>query len=134
MTNDHDDGDGAGLVARAFDSNTLIAPALSAHVRAHAAWPNAATLRAASGDQLRLYFMSLALCGEAGELANQFKKNWRGDADEGGARAAKIEDEVVDCANYVFMIADLLGIDLLPAMLDKFRAVEDRPAWKEAHK
>ena len=31
------------------------------------------------GSDLDQYFLSLALCGEAGELANMMKKRWRGD-------------------------------------------------------
>jgi NTP pyrophosphatase (non-canonical NTP hydrolase) len=72
----------------------------------------------------------LALCGEAGELANYVKKEWRGDKLDLVAHRAKIESEVADVGNYIFMIAEVLGIDLLSAMRDKLYEVEKRPSWQ----
>lgn len=74
----------------------------------------------------KLRFMTLALCGEAGELANLIKKDWRGDA---GDRRQKIVEELADVANYAFMLAEGLGVDLPAAMLRKLKEVEQRAEW-----
>ena len=90
------------------------------HIKAHLYW---GPLR--GEDKLR--FMVLALCGEAGELANLVKKDWRGD---GGDRSEELIEELADVGNYAFMIAEALGVDLQAAMLTKLKAVEQRPTWK----
>lgn len=56
-----------------------------------------------SKDDIR--FLSLALCGEAGELANMIKKEWRGDtrnmsATEITAFYKKLDDEIGDVFSY----------------------------------
>lgn len=79
-------------------------------------------------DKVR--FMALALCGEAGELANLIKKDWRGDL---GDRRDQIRAELSDVANYAFMLAEALSIDLADAMLSKLREVEKRPEWTRSH-
>jgi NTP pyrophosphatase (non-canonical NTP hydrolase) len=76
-------------------------------------------------DKVR--FMALALCGETGELANLIKKDWRGD---GGDRRDQIGAELADVGNYLFMLAEALGVDLPAAMLNKLIEVEKRPDWK----
>jgi NTP pyrophosphatase (non-canonical NTP hydrolase) len=74
--------------------------------------------------------LALGLAGEAGELANFVKKEWR----DGDDRYNEIVGELVDCANYVAMIALQLGVEDLPAeMLAKLIAVEARSSWKAAH-
>lgn len=95
---------------------------LRKHLQSHLNW---GPLR---GDE-KVRFMALALCGEAGELANLVKKDWRGDA---GDRHDKIREELVDVANYAFMLAEALHIDLQAEMLRKLLAVERRPEW-QAH-
>lgn len=52
-------------------------------------------------------FLSLALCGEAGELANIVKKQWRGDGKLGGAAL----DEVADVVVYAAILYSALGGD-----------------------
>ena len=74
-------------------------------------------------------FLVLALCGEAGELANLVKKDWRGD-DGQAQRDADIIEELADIGNYAFMIARHLGVDLEIEMLRKLSAVERRPTWQ----
>jgi NTP pyrophosphatase (non-canonical NTP hydrolase) len=96
---------------------------LRAHLKAHLSW---GTLE--GPDRIR--FMSLALCGEAGEIANLIKKDWRGDA---GDRRSEIIAELADVGNYVFMLAEALGVDLPAAMLKRLIDVEQRPAWKVGH-
>lgn len=77
----------------------------------------------------RLTFFCLALCGEAGELANLAKKDLRGD--EGVLdRRAKMADELADVGAYAFMIAHNLGIDLHEQILKKVAEVEQRPAFR----
>lgn len=82
----------------------------------------------------RLRFLVLALNGEAGELANLIKKEWRGDLLNGqdDYRSAVIS-ELADVGNYTFMIAKELGVDLLDEMQLKFDLVEQTPKWKLAH-
>jgi NTP pyrophosphatase (non-canonical NTP hydrolase) len=74
-------------------------------------------------DVERVRFMALALCGEAGELANLVKKDWRGDA---GDRRDQMVEELADVANYAFMLAELLDVDLIEAMSQKLIKVEKR--------
>lgn len=52
-------------------------------------------------------FLSLALCGEAGELANIVKKEWRGDGQLGQAAL----DEVADVITYAMILYSALGGD-----------------------
>ena len=89
------------------------------HIHTHLMWGPTGK------DKLR--FLSLALCGEAGELANFVKKEWRGDNLD---RKGLIE-EVADVANYLYMIADVLGIDLHKEMLKKLKKVEKRHNFKK---
>lgn len=97
---------------------------LQDRIREHLAW---GPLKDA--DKFR--FLVLALCGEAGELANLVKKDWRGDAGV-VERRAKIIEEITDVANYTFMLAEALGFDLPAHMLDKLYEVEQRPEWRKA--
>lgn len=61
------------------------------------------------GSTEDIRFLALALCGEAGELANFIKKEWRGDTID----QAKIYKEMVDVYNYLMHLADIYGIDLV---------------------
>jgi NTP pyrophosphatase (non-canonical NTP hydrolase) len=55
-------------------------------------------------------FLALALCGEAGELANLVKKQWRGDTDP--AFKTKLADELGDVYAYLRLNAIAHGMDL----------------------
>lgn len=55
-------------------------------------------------------FLALALCGEAGELANIVKKEWRGDNDP--AFREKLADELGDVYAYLRLNALAHGLDL----------------------
>lgn len=79
------------------------------HIKAHLSWTPKEKI-----DRIR--FLSLALCGEVGEIANLLKKDWRGDE---GDRSKEIIKEVADVGNYTFMLAEVLGVDLVDAMLKK---------------
>lgn len=95
---------------------------LRRHIKEHLNW--------APDGEARLPFLALALCGEAGELAGEIKKQLRGDSVE---HYGEIVSELADVANYAAMLAMYLGVDLRAAMLAKLIEVEQRPAWKAAH-
>ena len=60
-------------------------------------------------DYQNVRFLSLALCGEAGELANLVKKHWReGDTKYIGSAAM---DEVADVIVYALILYSALGGD-----------------------
>ncbi len=52
-------------------------------------------------------FLTLALCGEAGELANMIKKRWR----DGVDLADEIREEIADIRVYLELIAKRFGIE-----------------------
>ena len=52
-------------------------------------------------------FLALALCGEAGELANMIKKRWRDGAD----LSEQIRDEIADIRVYLELLAKCFGIE-----------------------
>ena len=52
-------------------------------------------------------FLALALCGEAGELANMIKKRWRDAAD----LSEEIRDEIADIRIYLELLAKCFGIE-----------------------
>ena len=52
-------------------------------------------------------FLALALCGEAGELANMIKKRWRDGAD----LSDDIKDEIADIRVYLELLAKCFGIE-----------------------
>lgn len=74
-------------------------------------------------------FLVLALCGETGELANLFKKEWR---DHKPLNMEEVKKEIADIGNYLHILADHLGIDLEQAMLAKMKEVSERPVFLEA--
>lgn len=71
-------------------------------------------------------FLTLALAGEVGELANLIKKRWRGDWTSPDA----VRDELADVRIYLELLALALGVDLDDAVEDKLPALYDR--WPEA--
>ena len=52
-------------------------------------------------------FLALALCGEAGELANFIKKRWRDGAD----LSEEIRDEIADIRVYLELLAKCFDIE-----------------------
>jgi NTP pyrophosphatase (non-canonical NTP hydrolase) len=67
-------------------------------------------------------FLTLALCGEVGELANLIKKDWRGDKVEFG----KIRDELADVRIYLQLLSVALNVDLDTAIRNKLPAIRDK--------
>lgn len=80
-----------------------------------------------TSDTEILHFLALAICGEAGELANLIKKSWRGDA----VNADAIRDEIADIRIYLEHISRALGIDLDRACEQKLEEVAARLVSKE---
>jgi NTP pyrophosphatase (non-canonical NTP hydrolase) len=68
----------------------------------------AKTIKPGSPEDRR--FLALALCGEAGELANLIKKEWRGDGDP--QFADKLADELGDVYAYLQLLACAFDLNL----------------------
>ncbi len=65
------------------------------------------------GEIRGLSYVTMGLCGEAGECANQVKKILRDDnTSRTPERLAKIEDEVGDTLWYLAQLCNELGLDL----------------------
>jgi NTP pyrophosphatase (non-canonical NTP hydrolase) len=80
-----------------------------------------------TSDAEVLNFLALAICGEAGELANLVKKMWRGDEVD----SEEIRDEIADIRIYLEHIARHLRFDLDEACERKLKAVAERLDVKE---
>jgi NTP pyrophosphatase (non-canonical NTP hydrolase) len=80
-----------------------------------------------SSDAEILNFLALAICGEAGELANLVKKMWRGDE----VGLDEIRAEIADIRIYLEHLSRHLSIDLDRACERKLDVVAERLAVKE---
>jgi NTP pyrophosphatase (non-canonical NTP hydrolase) len=70
-------------------------------------------------------FLTLALCGECGELANMIKKRWR----DGVDLTPEIREEICDIRVYLELIAkcfDIEGDKLDMAVIDKLKKVVEK--------
>jgi NTP pyrophosphatase (non-canonical NTP hydrolase) len=70
-------------------------------------------------------FLALALCGEAGELANMIKKRWRDGAD----LREETRDEIADVRIYLELLArcfDIEGDKLDARVLQKLEKVAEK--------
>lgn len=82
----------------------------------------------------RIRFLALAFAGEAGEMTGPVKKNWRGDKKATHEwMVAEVRKEIADCGNYLYMLCRELGLDLEEEMLSKFKEVELRSEYLQAH-
>ncbi len=72
-------------------------------------------------------FLALAVCGEAGELANLIKKRWQGD----NVDRDLLRDEIADIRIYLEHLAHHLEIDIDEACNAKLNVVAGRLAAKE---
>ena len=89
--------------------------------------------RAQASGKLRsedevIHFLALAICGEAGELANLIKKKWRGDEIDD----SEIVDEMADIRIYLEHLARLLNVDLDRVCDMKVDIVSERLTMKGA--
>lgn len=67
-------------------------------------------------------FYALGLAGEAGEVANEMKKIWRGvDGNRGNVGA-----ELSDTFTYLLLLADECGVDLIAEYRDKVAVNNNR--------
>jgi NTP pyrophosphatase (non-canonical NTP hydrolase) len=82
-----------------------------------------------TSDSEVLNFLALAICGEAGELANLVKKIWRGDEVD----PDQIQDEIADIRIYLEHLSRHLDIDLDRACERKLDEVHERLLAKERH-
>jgi NTP pyrophosphatase (non-canonical NTP hydrolase) len=80
-------------------------------------------------DSEVLNFLALAICGEAGELANLVKKAWRGDEID----REQLQSEIADIRIYLEHISRHLDIDLDKACEEKLEDVHKRLLIKERH-
>lgn len=84
------------------------------------------------GRDKDITFLLLALCGEAGEAANEWKKGLEqhapGDADYAShnARRERIADELADVITYAVLGIQALGRDVPKTLIDKFNEVSAR--------
>jgi NTP pyrophosphatase (non-canonical NTP hydrolase) len=74
-----------------------------------------------------LHFLVLALCGEAGELANLVKKSWRGDEVD----REQLREEIADIRIYLEHLCRHLDVDLDRACEEKLEEVHERLLAKE---
>jgi NTP pyrophosphatase (non-canonical NTP hydrolase) len=79
-----------------------------------------------SGGEV-INFLALAICGEAGELANVIKKMWQGD----DVDRDQLRDEIADIRIYLEHLAHHLEIDIDEACNAKLEVVATRLAGKE---
>lgn len=84
-----------------------------------------ADMKMNKADPHHLYFLVLALCGEAGELANIVKKDWRGYNGYQFDRNEVIK-EVADIMIYLQLIAEYLGTTLDSACTLKMAELNER--------
>lgn len=82
-----------------------------------------------TSDSEVLNFLTLAICGEAGELANLVKKTWRGDEVD----RDQIRDEIADIRIYLEHLSRHLDFDLDRACERKLEEVHERLLAKERH-
>jgi NTP pyrophosphatase (non-canonical NTP hydrolase) len=81
-----------------------------------------------TSDAEVIRFLALAICGEAGELANLIKKSWRGDE----ISMDEVRDEIADIRIYLEHLSRCLNIDIDSACDHKLDVVAERLDFKEA--
>lgn len=73
-------------------------------------------------------FLALALSGEAGELANKYKKEWRDGV--GTITQEVMEEELFDIGAYCFMLSFHFGVDFIAGVEKSLLNFEERPQYK----
>lgn len=74
-------------------------------------------------------FLTLALCGEAGELANFVKKIWRGDKVD----SVELHKELADVRIYLHLLSIALKCDLDEVCNQKMQEVQSRYELREKY-
>lgn len=81
-----------------------------------------------------IYFLALALCGEAGEIANRIKKHWRGDDLPPLDDDPELIMELADVRIYLHLLATACAVNLdeavqakLPEIRRKFLHGKEQP-------
>lgn len=69
-------------------------------------------------------FLALALCSEAGELANEIKKEWRGDAKPN--MRSLVANELADVIVYAYLLETALALDIDAVIEDKLPEIRRR--------
>lgn len=83
-------------------------------------------LHAQGPETLRIHYV-LGLAGEAGEVANLFKKIHTGKVDyDDPETMVAIDSELADVLTYLLLLADECGVDLLEAFEAKQDVCEKR--------
>lgn len=100
---------------------TVTSDELRAIAREHIKFP------ACVPEGLRHYFFALELCGETGEVANQLKKQWRGDPGEFRQRAIS---ELRDAQCIILFLAEMLGDDVLAGAKTNMLDFEQTDKWR----
>lgn len=92
-----------------------------ANVRRQAIWQS-------GGQPFTALYFSNALGGEAGEVQNVIKKLERERMGHRGSRATRedLADELADVIVYADLLAEVCGIDLGQAVIDKFNATSEK--------
>src|SRR4051794_31379741 len=80
-----------------------------------------------TSEEEAVNFLALAICGEAGELANLVKKMWQGD----DVDLDQLRDEIADIRIYLEHLAHHLEFDIDRACENKVDVVAARLAAKE---
>lgn len=93
----------------------------------HERWTKIGKVSTDPYDTTHVRFLALALCGEAGELANLIKKSWRGDS----IKTEDIAAELADVRIYLEHLSHALNVDLDAACEAKIAEVENRLAHEE---
>lgn len=83
--------------------------------------------------------LAMAVAGEAGELVAEFQwltedESWRG-TDPSSDLHQRVVAELADVAIYAALLADVMGVDLQAAMLEKIEVNEHRfpPSTPSGH-
>jgi NTP pyrophosphatase (non-canonical NTP hydrolase) len=75
----------------------------------------------------RSYFFALELCGEVGEMANQLKKQWRGDP---GEFKQRVIEELRDAQCIILFLAEMLDDDVLAGAVANMLNFEKSEKWR----
>jgi NTP pyrophosphatase (non-canonical NTP hydrolase) len=84
------------------------------------------------GSEEDRHFLALAMCGEAGEVANLIKKQWRGDNIPDFQD--KLEEEIGDVFAYLTLLSIAYGLRSPSRILDEVILPKIKARWPEHFK